>query len=707
MKHIAILMLFFCPVHLFPQDHNDTMSQMLLSLSDTARIRVLKELCWEYRYSNPSDALKYGLQALSLVRESALDEQEAGINNYLGIIQRNVGDNATALELFLKAQRLAEAHQNLNELAYAHNNIGDIYNLEGNYRQALSNELKALHIFEEIGDSLGVSYCCHQIALSHTNLGAYDSALEFDKRAMNIRELNGNKAGVAYSLISIGQTYLKLGKYVESLDNFNSSSKIFTELKDSFGLSLSLHNLGIYYLETGKIEESIKYLTEALILGKETASPIRIRNAAEVLSEVYADQGKFKEAYEMHLLFKETYDSLYNEENLVKITQLVVRNEYEQREIIQLAEIGRQKQFRNYLILSFGMLLILVIVIFNRYYIKRRANINLQIKNTEIESQKETLERLYASLRDKNDELSHQNEEILAQKDHLVVLNNELEKQQSMLNATLSELTKAQTQLVQSEKMMSLGQVTAGVAHELNNPLNFIRASINPLQRNLEDLLNLLHRYDSVIEENKLSGEFGEVAAFKELLDFPVLVIETMDLLKGIQEGASRSEHIVKELRTFSRMDENEFKDVNIHEGIDSTLLLLRHKLQDRISIHKTYGKIGPVECLPGKLNQVFMNILSNAILAIQETGDIFIETSGMNDKVRISIRDNGMGMSPETRTHIFEPFFTTRPVGKGTGLGLSISYSIIEEHTGTIEVISEPGKGSEFIITLPFRRIQ
>ena len=284
------------------------------------------------------------------------------------------------------------------------------------------------------------------------------------------------------------------------------------------------------------------------------------------------------------------------------------------------------------------------------------------------------------------------------------MLNNELEKQKSEINNTLKELKQAQTQLVQSEKMASLGQVTAGVAHELNNPLNFITTSIKPLQRNMDDLLTLLSKFDAIIEEKNLSNEFSEVEEIKQELEYTFLIKETNDLLKGINEGASRSEHIVKDLRTFSRLDENEFKRVNIHEGIDSTLLLLGNKFKDRITIHKNYGKIQHVECLPGKLNQVFMNILTNAILAIEDKGDIFIETGSLDDKAKIYIKDNGNGMSREIREHIFEPFFTTRAVGKGTGLGLSISHSIIEEHHGTIEVNSAPGEGSEFIITLPFQ---
>ncbi len=705
MKITSILILIFLSVTAFPQKNNDSLLNLLESASDTSSVRILMELCWENRYSNPPVALNYGLQALSLSRNMEMYAEEAATNNYLGVIQRNVGDHASALEYFFSAQHLAEEHHFDEQLAYAFNNIGDIYNLEDNYQLALDYELKALNIFEGMNDSSGISYCCHQIALAYANLEDYSNALDYDARAMKIRESLGNRAGVAYSHISIGQNYLKMGDYTQALDNLLESIEIFAGLNENFGLSSAMHSTGIYYKTIGKTEEAIEYLTSALEIARESDSPMRVRNAAEVLSELYADQHKFKEAYQMHILYKETYDSLYQEENLVKVTQLVMQHEFEQRELLQLAEISRQKQFRNYVIILFGLVVVLVIVILNRYYIKRKSNIDLQKKNTEIESQKKKLENLFVSLRIKNDELSQQNEEIVTQKDHLAMLNQELEKQKYELNNTLNELTQAQTHLVQSEKMASLGQLTAGVAHELNNPINFISASIKPLQRNVEDLLGLLDRYDSVIQKSNLSGEFGEVDELKESVDLAYLIKETQNLFRGIVEGSSRSMQIVKDLRTFSRMDENEFKQVDIHDGIDSTLLLLHHKMQNRIAVHKKYGKISHVECLPGKLNQVFMNILTNSILAIEDKGEITIETSSKEGRVKISFKDNGKGMPPEVRDHIFEPFFTTRRVGEGTGLGLSISYSIIEEHAGTIEVASQPGKGTEFVITLPLSK--
>jgi signal transduction histidine kinase len=677
MRKVVTLLLIILAFNAYPQGLNDSLLNLLKSAGEADRVGILMELCWENRFNNPAEALSYGLEALTLVKKYEQYEYEPAIYNYLGIIQRNVGDLASALEYFLNARDLAGEHQNQEQLGYANNNIGDVYNQEAEYGLALKYEMTALLIFEELGDSVGISYCCHQIALVYSNMGEYMEALEYHRRSMNIRAYLGNEPGVGYSLISIGETWLELGNYEKSLESLERSRDIFIGLNDPFGLTQSLHAIGEYYNSQGQKEEAIRYFTEALNLAKENGSQIHIRNAAQELSEIYAEREQYKEAYQMYTLYKETYDSLYREENFEKLTQLVLRNEFEQREILQLAEIDRQKQVRNYLILSIALVFILAIVIYSRFQIKKKANIKLQKQNVEIESQK----------------------------DYLAQLNDDLEHQTTELNQTLKHLTQAQTQLVQAEKMASLGQVTAGVAHELNNPLNFISTSVKPLRRNVEDLISVLEKYESLVEGKLCAEVRSAVEAFKDSLDYSYILKETQDLLSGIYEGASRSEHIVRDLRTFSRMDENEFKPVNIHEGIDSTLLLLSNKLKDRITVHKNYGEIPPVECLPGKLNQVFMNILTNSILAIEDQGEIHIETGSLDEKVRITIRDTGMGMSDKVMEHIFEPFFTTRPVGKGTGLGLSITYSIIEEHHGNIQVNSTPGEGTEFIITIPFQR--
>jgi len=277
-------------------------------------------------------------------------------------------------------------------------------------------------------------------------------------------------------------------------------------------------------------------------------------------------------------------------------------------------------------------------------------------------------------------------------------------KQKKELELTVENLKLAQSQLVQSEKMASVGILTAGIAHELNNPINFVSGNVYPLQKDLDEVFSIIEKYEDAIKANKLSEFFKEVEAQKEELEFSFLIKEIFSLLKGIEEGAARSSEIIKGLRSFSRLDDEACQFYDIHEGIDSSLVLLQNQIIDKkIIVHKDYGEFEGVECFPSKLNQVIMNILTNSLQAMETgKGELFIHTISSAIGIKIIIKDNGKGMSREVKEHIFEPFYTTKEVGEGTGLGLSISYGIIESHNGNIDVISEPGKGTEFIISLP-----
>jgi PAS domain S-box-containing protein len=270
------------------------------------------------------------------------------------------------------------------------------------------------------------------------------------------------------------------------------------------------------------------------------------------------------------------------------------------------------------------------------------------------------------------------------------------------LNTALNDLKKTQAQLIDSEKMASLGQLTAGVAHEINNPINFVSGNVKPLQRDIEDILSVLGHYDTIIEKLGMDADFSEVEAFKKEIDFEFVLSEINHLLEGIGEGATRTAEIVKGLRNFSRMDEHELKLADINQGIDSTLLILHNKIKGRIEIIKEYGDFPDIMCYPGQLNQVFLNLLNNAQEAIDGDGKIVIRTWKEGHQVKISIGDSGRGIPDRVKKKIFDPFYTTKEVGKGTGLGLSISFGIVEKHNGNIIVKSEPGKGAEFIVSIP-----
>jgi len=297
----------------------------------------------------------------------------------------------------------------------------------------------------------------------------------------------------------------------------------------------------------------------------------------------------------------------------------------------------------------------------------------------------------------------------------------QLRQQATELQNTLQELQQMQMQLVQSEKMSGLGQLVAGVAHEINNPVNFIYGNLKHAGDYTQELLNLIHLYQRYYPD-----PVDEIQQNAEAIDLDFLMEDLPKLLKSMKVGAERIQQIVASLRTFSRMDEAEMKAVDLAEGIESTLMILQNRLKakpdrPKVEVVKHYSDLPLIECYAGQLNQVFMNILSNAIDALEDkiqanvnsaqasnlTPTLTIRTHQPTpDLVQIAIADNGSGIPDELKPRIFDPFFTTKAIGKGTGMGLSISYQIVtEKHQGTLSCHSTPGSGTEFVIEIPIRQ--
>ncbi len=348
-----------------------------------------------------------------------------------------------------------------------------------------------------------------------------------------------------------------------------------------------------------------------------------------------------------------------------------------------------------------GIVLILMVILYAYFKTNQSRKIITQ-QNVNLESQQNVIKKRNSQLKKSSDHLLKSNNKL---KRTQLSLKSSLSKEQQMrteLESINSELKNTQVQLIHAEKMSSLGQLTAGIAHEINNPINFVLNSANIIGMNFGELKEIFEHFLVVKEGDKIV-EYSKTLDKEEIKD-SIEIIEEM--LGNLKYGADRVTEIVKGLRTFSRFDEAEIKTVDIHENLESSLLILHNKYSDHnIAIVKEFDeKLPEIECYPGQLNQVFVNIINNAIdvIANKESPEITIGTYFEEDKVMIFIKDNGPGIPEDVQSKIFDPFFTTKEVGEGTGLGLSISHSIVQQHKGLITVDSRLGEGTKFTIALP-----
>jgi len=293
-------------------------------------------------------------------------------------------------------------------------------------------------------------------------------------------------------------------------------------------------------------------------------------------------------------------------------------------------------------------------------------------------------------------------DELNARLDEKRVTESTLQQEKGEQTALIKRLEEAHNQLLQSEKMASIGQLAAGVAHEINNPIGYVGSNLGTLRGYVDRLLNVLAAFEAVEHELPEGAIRTHLAAVKAEADLAYLKDDIADLLSETGDGIKRVRSIVQDLKDFSHADPGEWVLADLHKGLESTLNVVNNEIKYKASVVREYGDLPALRCLPAQLNQVFMNLLVNAAHAIEGQGTITIRTGVWNEEARVEVTDTGKGIPAHQLTRIFDPFFTTKPVGVGTGLGLSISYGIIQKHGGRIEVESEPGKGTTFRICLP-----
>lgn len=659
-------------------------------------------------------------------------------------VNRDMEQFDEALKTSTQLLELIETQKDTNGIIITLNNMGFLHRQLNNTKEALSNFNQALALEQSFtSDGTPNPTTLSNIGIIHQNLGAYPTSLEYLFKAveqikaaptLNIESLANlyNLIGIVYlttndinNAYSYVQTALDLAelaqlKHIERDVQFTQSQifeqvndyrqalesyQVFAYLQDSLTraeqiereaflrrrfsaeqtekeLSLLIVDKEIeelefrrQQLETEKLKQD-KFLQENIIERQELENERLERQQQIAQQKLEAEQKDLEiarlknEQYEQALKLAQQkletersiarVQQLQNEQNLAlreketqdKAQQLLIEKQRNDLTLNNL-QLNQEKNIRNFAIGILSLLLIILGLFIRNNQARREANQTLSAQKLELE--------------------------------HLV-----------------NKLKEAQTQLIQAEKMASLGQLTAGIAHEINNPINFVTTNAHALRLDLEDISQLLSKVHQ-LKKDASPTQINDILKSVSELETEHLTQEINELIASIERGANRTKNIIAGLRTFSHSTPEKFIKANLHEGLDATLTILNSKLKHHIHVHRNYGQIPLVQCQFDKINQVFMNVLNNAIQAIgDKDGDIFIKTSHQNNDIHISIKDSGVGMDESTRRRIFEPFFTTKEIGKGTGLGLSITYGIIEQHKGRVKVFSEAGKGTEFVITLP-----
>jgi len=608
------------------------------------------------------EALKNDFTALAIIEEIGDRKGTASSYNNIGNIYAGMGNYPEALKNLFAALKIKEETGNKKSIANSYNNIGIIYWYQGDYTEALKNHSNALKIREEIGDKFGVASSYNNISLVYEDQGNYSSALKYNLDAIKIEEEIGDQEGIAFSYNNIGNIYLHQGRYPEALKNHFTALKIEEEIGDKDGLTDSNIAIGKVLMKQRKNNEASIYLNKGLLLAKEIGSLDYIKDAHEILAQLDSSQGNFKNALEHYKTYITYRDSLYNEENTKKLVQSKMQYEFDKKEALAKAEqdkkdaeVKRAKIQQYSIIAALAFFLLAVAVIATTQYRhnkqKKKANILLRQQKEKVES-------------------------------------------------TLTELKSTQSQLIQSEKMASLGELTAGIAHEIQNPLNFVN--------------NFSEVNKELIGELKDEVEKGNLKEAKAIADD----IENNE--EKINHHGKRADTIVKGMLQHSRSSSGQKELTDINALAEEYLRLSYHGLRAKDKSFNadfkmdTDNSLPKINVVPQDIGRVLLNLINNAFYAVNEKAKlglkdykptVVVKTKNLENKVEIQVNDNGNGIPKLVKEKIFQPFFTTKPTGEGTGLGLSLSYDIITKgHGGEIKVESNEGEATEFIIVLPIQ---
>ncbi len=572
----------------------------------------------------------------------------------MGIYYDCRAEYGKAIEWHLKNLSLSEKIQDSESQLSALSDLAAQYHYLKQYEKAKFYVKQAIQLSEQTPTKP------KRVSSFYLNLGIFyrethqpDSALMSYKKSLEIKKRIHDSTGIANVNLNISTLLINQRKYAQAQPYLNYNLAYRRRKNDEVNLWFDYFNQAQIYAGQKKYELAKQQLDAALTIAKKIKSRQKEAETYEQFAHFYHLKGDYENAFEMGQKFQQLQSEIFNIEtakNVAELQEKYEANKREQQNKLLAAEVETQKwQKQTAAIIAVGVAL-LALLAGLAWWQNRKKNGLLSRKNDELQAQKAQLEN------------------------------------------TLQRLHQMREQLMLSEKMASVGQLTAGIAHEINNPISFVANNVQALKMDLAEMMELL-------PPKQLQNP-----TFVELHQ------EIQTLMASVERGVDRTRDIVQGLRIFARNEEGEMTKVDLHQCIDAALTLLTFETRDRCQIIKRYGTIPLINGLSGKLNQVFLNILTNAVQAVMSvhaehtppTGMIEIVTLKALNLVEVHITDNGCGMDEATQKRIFEPFFTTKPVGEGTGLGMAICYGIIQQHRGNIKITSAQGQGTTIVLSFP-----
>jgi len=611
---------------------------------------ILEGLSYAYLSAYPDTALQFAMEGLELAKKIDDRRGEALCINALGSVYFNVGDYPKALEMYLRYLKLKENLKERKGNAVAYFNLANVYTEEKDYSHALYYLFKAKHEDEISKDSSGILFDLYSLGSIYLRMQKNDSALYYLEQSYQLVKTLDDKNMIAAILNTFGESYVALNNTALATKYYKLSIPYAQAIQDNEVLSSNYYGLAKVFKEQNMLDSSIYYARKALSISQKAPFLKQVMETSAFLTEIFKTKKQFDSAFKYQELSVATKDSLFNVENVRKVQGLKLQ-ELQRQQSIESAKIEYRNNVKFYIVIfASGIFMVIALILWRNNKQKQKA---------------------YTLLHD----------------------------QKSKTEQAYDELKSTQAQLIQREKMTSLGELTAGIAHEIQNPLNFVNnfSDVN------KDLINEL--IEDVDKKN-----FDEVK---------LIAVEIKENSEKINHHGRRAADIVKGMLEHSRKSSGQKEPTDINALCDEYLRLSYHGLRAKdknfnATIETDFdNSLGKINVIPQDIGRVLLNLFNNAFYAVNEqkiqnpisyNPTVFVRTQKCDDKVQITVRDNGNGIPQKIIDKIFQPFFTTKPTGQGTGLGLSLSYDIIKAHGGEIKVESTEGKGSEFAILLSHR---